>query len=53
MYQTPASLGIGATGGILAATGANSLWVGLAAFAMISGAAAMLRIVPRRQDQAE
>lgn len=35
-------------GGALATTGFNSLWYGLAAFALIAAGAALLRIVPRR-----
>jgi len=35
--------------GVLAATGSNSLWLGLAAFALLAAGTAMARIVPRRE----
>jgi hypothetical protein len=34
-------------GGTLAFTGTNSLWLALAAFALIAAGSAMMRIVPR------
>jgi hypothetical protein len=50
MYNNPsASLAAGGTGSVLAYTGFNSLWVALAAFAVIAVGTALLRIVPRKQ----
>ena len=34
-------------GGTLAFTGTNSLWLALAAFALIAAGSAMLRVLPR------
>lgn len=47
MYNnlTPAA----GAGGMLAVTGVNSLWLFLAAFAMIALGAAIWRITPRKQ----
>ncbi|WP_170977837.1 hypothetical protein [Blastococcus sp. CCUG 61487] len=50
MYDNPsASLAAGGTGGVLAYTGFGSLWLVLAAFAMIAAGTALMRIVPRKQ----
>ncbi|AZC13705.1 MULTISPECIES: hypothetical protein [unclassified Microbacterium] len=43
------SMGAGAGAGALAATGFDSLWLGLAAFALIAAGMAVMRIVPRRR----
>lgn len=43
------STGAGAGAGVLAATGFDSLWLGLAAFALIAAGTAVMRIVPRRR----
>lgn len=40
------SVGVGST---LAFTGANVMWLALAAFALIGAGAALLRLVPRRE----
>ncbi|MGV1009265.1 MAG: hypothetical protein ACOYBY_11750 [Dermatophilaceae bacterium] len=37
-------------GGTLAFTGSNSVWLGLAAFALIAAGSAMMRIVPKRRS---
>ena len=42
----PAAAGAATSGG-LAATGANSLWVMLAGFAMVAAGAALMRIAPK------
>ena len=42
----PAAAG-GATSAGLAATGANTLWVVLAGFAMVAAGTALMRIAPR------
>jgi predicted MFS family arabinose efflux permease len=47
------ALGAGAGAGVLASTGFNSLWFGLAAFALIATGTAIMRIVPRRQRELE
>lgn len=47
MYQTAALPAVAAGG--LAVTGTNSLWLGLAAFAMLAAGTAIMRIVPRRE----
>ena len=50
MYDNPsASLAAGGTGSVLAYTGFDSLWLALAAFAVIAIGTALMRIVPRRQ----
>jgi hypothetical protein len=50
MYDNPsAPLAAGGSGSVLAYTGFNSLWLALAAFALIAVGTAMLRIVPRKQ----
>ena len=50
MYDNPsASLAAGGSGSVLAYTGFNSLWLALAAFALIAVGTALLRIVPRTQ----
>ena len=50
MYDNPsASLAAGGSGSVLAYTGFGSLWLALAAFAMIAVGTALLRIVPRTQ----
>ncbi|MGY0490774.1 hypothetical protein [Streptomyces sp. WG-D5] len=51
MYNngTPAVSGA-ATGGFLASTGASVLWIVLASFAVIAVGAAILRIIPKRQQ---
>lgn len=50
MYDNPsASLAAGGTGSVLAYTGFNSLWLALAAFALIAVGTALMRIVPRKQ----
>lgn len=36
-------------GGTLAFTGSNSLWLALAAFALIAAGSAMMRVVPKRR----
>lgn len=55
MYNPNAAAAAGAAsgGGALASTGSNSLWLGLAAFALIAVGAALLRIIPakRRKNQ--
>lgn len=52
MYNhVTSSAGAGIGGGVLAATGADSLWLGLAAFALLAAGTAILRIVPRRQRE--
>lgn len=38
----------GTGAGALAFTGANSLWLGLAAFALIAAGSAVLRVIPKR-----
>ncbi|WP_181373551.1 MULTISPECIES: hypothetical protein [Microbacterium] len=49
MYNNIASsTGAGAGAGMLAMTGTNSLWLALAAFALIAAGTAVMRIVPRR-----
>ncbi|WP_207454625.1 hypothetical protein [Desertivibrio insolitus] len=35
--------------GVLAATGFDSIWLGLAAFALIAAGTAIMRIVPKRR----
>lgn len=48
MYNNPVVPAVVSTGGgAIAASGMGSLWLGLAAFAMIALAAALMRIVPR------
>jgi hypothetical protein len=50
VYDNPsAPLAAGGTGSVLAYTGFNSIWLALAAFALIAIGTAVLRIVPRRQ----
>ena len=50
MYNNPsAPLAAGGTGSVLAYTGFNSVWVALAAFALIAVGIAVMRIVPRKQ----
>ncbi len=51
MYNngTPA-IGGAATGGVLASTGASVLWIVLASFAVIAVGAAILRVIPRKQQ---
>jgi hypothetical protein len=50
MYDNPsASLAAGGSGSVLAYTGFGSLWLALAAFALIAVGTALLRIVPRTQ----
>ncbi len=56
MYNNiSSSAGAGAGAGLLAATGANSLmesvWLGLAAFALVAAGTALMRIVPRRDRE--
>lgn len=49
MYDNPsAPLAAGGASGTLALTGTNSLWLALAAFAMIALGTALMRIGPRR-----
>jgi hypothetical protein len=45
-FGSSAAAGTGA--GVLASTGFNSIWVGLAAFALIAAGTALMRIVPKR-----
>ncbi|MBN1091570.1 hypothetical protein JKP75_02640 [Blastococcus sp. TML/M2B] len=50
MYDNPsAPLAAGGSGSVLAYTGFDSLWLALAAFALIAVGTAILRIVPRSQ----
>ncbi|MGY1831473.1 hypothetical protein ACI8AA_13760 [Geodermatophilus sp. SYSU D01180] len=50
IYDNPAApLAAGGTGSVLAYTGFGSIWLALAAFAMIAVGTALLRIVPRKQ----
>jgi hypothetical protein len=50
MYDNPsAPLAAGGTGSVLAYTGFESIWIALAAFALIAVGTAVMRIVPRRQ----
>ncbi len=50
MYDNPsAPLAAGGTGSVLAYTGFGSMWLALAAFAMIAAGMALMRIVPRKQ----
>lgn len=52
MYNNiSSSAGAGTGAGVLAATGADSLWLGLAAFALVAAGTAIMRIVPRRQRE--
>ena len=52
MYNNiSSSAGAGLGAGALAATGFNSLWWGLAAFALIVAGTAVMRIVPRRRGE--
>jgi len=37
-------------GGTLAFTGTNSVWLGLAAFALIAAGSAMTRVLPKRRS---
>lgn len=54
MYNNIASsAGAGTGAGMLAVTGTNSLWLGLAAFALIAAGTALMRIVPRRVRESE
>jgi hypothetical protein len=54
MYNNVAtSAGAGTGAGMLAMTGSNSLWLALAAFALIAAGTAIMRIVPRRTREAE
>ncbi|MEV3855387.1 peptidase [Streptomyces sp. NPDC050095] len=46
--SSAAGTGAAASGGALAATGAQVLWLFLAAFALIAVGTALARIVPRR-----
>jgi LPXTG-motif cell wall-anchored protein len=46
MYDNPYAPG--AAGGVLAMTGTNSVWLALAAFALIAAGAALMRVVPKR-----
>ena len=49
MYNNiSSSAGAGVGAGALAMTGFNSVWLGLAAFALIAAGTAIMRIVPRR-----
>ncbi|GAA1152231.1 hypothetical protein [Ornithinicoccus hortensis] len=53
MYNNiSAPMAAGGSGGMLAMTGTNSLWLGLAAFALLALGAAVLRIGPRRASRA-
>lgn len=48
MYQNAGVAGTSmATGGMLAITGANTVWVVLSGFAMVALGAAILRIIPK------
>jgi hypothetical protein len=47
MYQQAGTAAAAGTTGTLAATGMNVLWVFIAGFALLAGAAALMRIVPR------
>lgn len=47
------STGAGVGAGVLASTGFNSLWLGLAAFALVAAGTAVMRIVPRRRRALE
>jgi hypothetical protein len=50
VYDNPsAPLAAGGTGSVLAYTGFGSIWLALAAFALIAVGTALLRIVPRKQ----
>jgi hypothetical protein len=50
MYDNPsAPLAAGGSGSVLAYTGFESLWLALAAFALIAVGTALMRIVPRKQ----
>ncbi len=50
MYDNPsAPMAAGGTGSVLAYTGFNSVWLALAAFALLAVGTALLRIVPRKQ----
>jgi hypothetical protein len=50
MYDNPsATLAAGGSGSVLAYTGFGSVWLALAAFAMIAAGTALMRIVPRTQ----
>ncbi|WP_166509448.1 hypothetical protein [Blastococcus sp. TF02-8] len=50
MYDNPsAPLAAGGTGGALAYTGFGSVWLALAAFAMLAVGTALMRIVPRSE----
>lgn len=57
MYNTALSasgagvMAAGAGPETLAFTGANSLWLALAAFAMVAAGSAVLRIMPKAQTQ--
>lgn len=54
MYNdVSAPLAAGTSGGMLAVTGTSSLWLGLAAFAMLALGTALLRIGPRKAARAE
>lgn len=50
MYNNPSPVLAAGTAGALAFTGANVLWLVLAAFAMLAVGTAMARIAPRRQQ---
>jgi hypothetical protein len=47
------SAGAGLGAGALASTGFNSLWLGLAAFALVAAGTAVMRIVPKRHRPLE
>lgn len=50
MYGKVAGLGTTAAGATLAYTGADVLWLGIAAFTLIAAGLAMLRLLPRRES---
>jgi len=50
MYNNPSPVLAAGTAGALAFTGANVVWLVLAAFAMLAVGTAMARIVPRREQ---
>ncbi|NDL56359.1 LPXTG cell wall anchor domain-containing protein [Phytoactinopolyspora mesophila] len=47
MYQQAGTAAAAGTTGTLAATGMSVIWIVIAGFALIAGAAALMRIVPR------
>jgi hypothetical protein len=49
MYNHAGVLGTGTAIGSLPFTGFNSLWLGLAGFALVTAGTAILRIIPKRE----